>query len=148
MSSSFRKKRSSIVPAIAVLAIVVSSGSAQEPAKAQPAPSREHYEVITKGLLGASIFPFRLRSGNIVLQARNLIMGPGKAANVPTPAQTIFEMRGGSVWATLDGKTTEFRVGDFFVVQTGSRLDLENRGDVAVMRALAVTTTAGKDKVN
>ncbi len=106
--------------------------------QAKAAEIRTTYLVITKGLLGTPVFTFPLLSGTLVLNARNLIMGPGKAINVPIPEQMIVEVRGGSVQATIAGKTAEYRAGDFFVVEKGATFSLENRGDVAVMRALYI----------
>jgi quercetin dioxygenase-like cupin family protein len=74
-------------------------------------------------------------------------MGPGAADSVPVPAQMIVEVRGGAVQATVNGKTTGYVAGDFFVLEKGDTVRLENKNDVAVMRAIYVTTPANKNEV-
>lgn len=99
---------------------------------------RSQYEVITKGLLGGPVQTYQFHSADIRVEVRNWIMGPGSAQAVPVAARTIVEVRGGAVLVSLNGQQKEYRPGDFFTVDAGAQLNLENRSDVVVMRAIAV----------
>lgn len=128
--------RLAIAVPFALLAAIASASLTQTPTAQVGSRDSTAYEVLTKGLLGSKVFPLQFRSSRVRLDVRNLIMGPGKAANVPTPTRTILELRGGVVLATVNGTTEEHYPGDLWVVEKGSVVTLENRGDVVVIRAL------------
>ena len=65
-------------------------------------------------------------------------MGRAKASNVPTPADAVMELRGGAVTTIINGQAQERTEGDFWTVEKGSHLDIENKGAVAVIRAVYV----------
>jgi hypothetical protein len=52
--------------------------------------------------------------------------------------RTIMELRGGAVIATVNGKRVEHVPGDFWVLERGDTLALENQGDVAVIRSIQI----------
>ena len=108
-------------------------------AAAQRTSPDSGYQVITKGLLGGPVYPVQFRTAKLRLETRNLIMGPGRAESVPTPVRTIMELRGGALTATLNGKRQEHVPGDFWVVNKGDTLSLENQGDVAIIRAVQIS---------
>jgi hypothetical protein len=95
------------------------------------------YQIISEGLLGSVVIPFQFKSAHIRLEVRDLIMGTG-SARFMAAAQTILEVRGGTVVATINGKKTTYIPGDFFVVNQGSVLDMQNPGDVTVIRAIYI----------
>ena len=107
--------------------------SAQLP-PTQQEPTR--YEVITKGLLANPPFFVQFRSVPLRLEMRDLIMGPGRAEGVPTLVRTLMELRGGGVVTVINGERHERSPGDFWIVDRGSALSLQNAGDVAVIRAI------------
>jgi hypothetical protein len=130
--------------ALAVLAAIVLIG---HPARSEErAPSsqeerhreqeRHRYEVITEGLLGNPAFSVQFRSAALRLGVRDLIMGPGQAQSVPTHVRTLMELRGGGVVTIINDESQQRLPGDFWIVEQGSTLSLQNDGDVAVIRAI------------
>src|SRR5439155_23386262 len=65
------------------------------------APPAQQYEVITKGLLGDPAFSVQFRSAPLLLELRNLIMGPGITDAVPTANRAPRAPRRGGVVPTL-----------------------------------------------
>jgi hypothetical protein len=126
------------VAAITALTIPVTSPAGTQAARGQATLDSAQYQIITHGLLGSPVFPVRFRSADLRLEIRNLIMGPGAAQAVATPNRTIMELRGGALVTTINGEKRERRPGDFWLVEPGSTLALENQGDVAVIRAIYV----------
>jgi len=116
----------------------VAIADAQVPAAQTSADSTRGYEVLTKGLLGGPPLSLQFRTARVRLVVRNLVMGPGSADSVPTPTRIVLELRGGALTARIDGKTAEHFPGDFWVLEKGSAVSLQNRGDVVVIRAIYV----------
>ena len=132
---------------VTAVALVTASVLTSLPARSEePVPSsrderdRERegirYEVITKGLLANPTFSVQFRSAPLLVGIRNLIMGPGQAEEVPTPVRTLMELRGGGVVTIINGQSQERQLGDFWIVERGSALSLQNVGDVAIIRAM------------
>jgi hypothetical protein len=130
-------RRKSVFGALQLVAaaVGVAEGRAQA---ASSSTQREsvHYEVITKGLLGSPVFTIPFRTTRLRLEIRNFIVGPGTADDVPVPARAIMELRGGGVVTSVNGEARERRPGDFWVVDKGAHLRLENHADVAVIRVI------------
>jgi hypothetical protein len=97
-----------------------------------------YYLLLTSGMLAGPVFPYTFASGKFRVEVRNLIMGRAKASEVPTPADAAMELRGGAVTTTINGQSQERVEGDFWMVEKGSYLDIENKGQVAVIRAVYV----------
>jgi hypothetical protein len=87
-----------------------------------------YYTLLTPGMLAGPVFPYTFAAGKFRVKARNLIMGHAKAS----------ELRGGAVTTTINGQSQERIEGDFWIVEKGSHLDIDNRGQVAVIRAVYV----------
>lgn len=110
--------------------------SAQE-AQKQPSPP-PYYSLLTQGMLAGPVFPYQFKSAPLRLEVRNLIIGHSKASDVPTPTNILMELRGGAVITTINGQTQERIQGDFWTVEKGSSLAIENQGQAAVIRAVYV----------
>lgn len=94
------------------------------------------YDVIVPGLLGSKPVPLAFPSLSAPLDQRDFIMGPGEAKEVPTPAAMLFELRGGTLVTTINGKAQARHQGDFWEVEKGATLAFNNSGSVAVMRVI------------
>ncbi len=121
---------------LTAIGVVVARPTGAQVAPEPATQESKQYEVVTKGLLGSPLFPIQFRSADLRVEIRNLVMGRGEAQAVPTPTRTIMELRGGAVVTTINGDKRERRAGDFWEVEKGSMLALENRGEVAVIRAI------------
>ena len=109
--------------------------TAQEQEKDRTTP---YYTLLTPGMLAGPVFTYPFTTGKFRVEARNLIMGRAKASNVPTPADAVMELRGGAVTSIINGQAQGRTEGDFWTVEKGSHLDIENKGAVAVIRAVYV----------
>lgn len=94
------------------------------------------YSLLVKGLLASRTFTIQFRTVPLRIEVRNLIVGRAQTEAIPTPTRIVMELRGGTVIATVGGERSEHHSGDFWVVEKGSRLTLENTNDVVVIRAL------------
>ena len=104
----------------------------------QQGNSPPYYTLLTPGMLASPAFPYAFAAGKFRVEARNLIMGHAKASEVPVPTDMLMELRAGALTTTIDGKAQERIEGDFWTVAKGSHLDVENKGQVAVIRTVYV----------
>ena len=110
--------------------------SAQEAKeKTESAP---YYTLVTQGMMASPVFPYQFESAKLRLEVRNLILGHSKTNDVPTPSDILMELRGGAVITTINGQAQERIQGDFWTVEKGSKLAIENQGQAAVIRAVYV----------
>jgi hypothetical protein len=98
--------------------------------------ARPYYSLLTEGMLSGPTFPYQFQSIKLRVEIRNLILGHSKAANVPTPADIVMELREGYVITTVNGQKQERTIGDFWSVEKGAALSIESPGQVAVIRAI------------
>jgi hypothetical protein len=110
--------------------------SAQE--NQEKAGAAPYYSLLTEGMLAGPVFPYEFQSAKLRLEVRNLILGHSKASDVPTPTDILMELRGGAVITTINGQAEERLQGDFWTVERGSKLAIENQGQAAVIRAVYV----------
>jgi hypothetical protein len=111
------------------------SGAQGTQQKEGPPP---YYSLLTQGMLAGPMFPYQFQSAKLRLEIRNLIIGHAKASEVPTPTDMLMELRGGVVITTINGQSLERIQGDFWTVEKGSSLAIENQGQAAVIRAVYV----------
>jgi hypothetical protein len=137
---------SSIVRAMFLLGICALPVLLAQHADAQATPGRQgppsYYVLLTPGMLAGPVFSYPSATGKFRLEVRNLIVGHAKASDVPTPADGVMELRGGAVTTTINGHTQQRTEGDFWTVERGSQLEIENEGQVAVIRAVYVVPGA------
>jgi hypothetical protein len=110
---------------------VFSAQGAQEKSNQPP-----YYSLVTQGMLAGPVFPYQFQSAKLRLEIRNLVIGHAKANEVPTPTDILMELRGGIVITTINGQAQERIQGDFWTVEKGSNLAIENPGQAAVIRAV------------
>ncbi len=127
-----------VAMAVAAASFLAAHSACAQVAQGKTPEEPTQYEIITKGLLANPIFPIQFQSADLRLEIRNFIMGPGQAQAVPIPTRAIMELRGGGVITTIDREKRERRPGDFWVVEKGSALALDNRSDVVVIRAIYI----------
>jgi hypothetical protein len=121
-----------------VITLFATAGSSGDAVQTAARTNEEKYEIVSKGLLGSLIVPFQFKSANLRVEIRNLVMGTGSAKTPPAPTRTILEVRGGTLTTILDGQKKTYLPGDFFVIEKGTVLEMQNPGDVTVIRALCV----------
>jgi hypothetical protein len=102
----------------------------------QKTESTSYYSLHTQGMITSPVFPYEFQSAKLHVEIRNLILGHAKADQVPTPTDILMELRGGVVTTTINGQSHERMQGDFWTVEKGASLAIENRGQAAVIRAV------------
>jgi hypothetical protein len=107
-------------------------------AAAQVAPPGEatQYEITGKGALVRHVATLRLSSVAIMLEIRNLVIGPGGADAIVAPERAIFELRSGGLITTIDGKEEDRRIGDFWTVGKGRSMRVKSHTQASVIRAI------------
>jgi hypothetical protein len=92
----------------------------------QKTESTSYYSLHTQGMITSPVFPYEFQSAKLHVEIRNLILGHAKADQVPTPTDILMELR----------QSHERMQGDFWTVEKGASLAIENRGQAAVIRAV------------
>jgi hypothetical protein len=112
----------------------------QNPQPAQPTPQAERgdFEVLTKGIVASRPFEARFTAIPVRLSFRNLVMGRGEAQEMKFDTKVLMELRQGGVVTIVNQQKTERRPGDFWVVERGVPVSIQNPNEVSVIRAIYV----------
>ena len=100
--------------------------------------SRPQYEVLAKGIVASPTFSAQFKSAPLRLEFRNWVMGRGETETIPTPTRILMELRQGTITTTLSGEKNERQQGDFWMVEKGAALSIQNPGEVGVVRAIYI----------
>jgi hypothetical protein len=131
------ERRGLWIPLAAIAtSIAISLVFGQQKPKTAERPSE--YELVAKGVAGSSPLQVQFKSAPLRLEFRNLVMGRGESEAIPVPTTTLMELRQGGITITVNGQKEERRQGDFWVVEKGSALTIQNPGEVAVIRAIYI----------
>ena len=114
----------------------VRQGNAQ--AAPEPNGSASYYVLLTQGMMAGPAYIYPFSTTHFRVEIRNLIVGHATAHDVPIPTDVVMELRSGAVTTDLGGVKQERTEGDFWTVAKGGHLDVENNGQVAVIRAIYV----------
>jgi hypothetical protein len=123
---------------MAALATAIGTGAHAAEENQQVNGPLPQYEIVSQGLLGSPLVPIQFKTANLRLEIRDLILGRTFVRTLPATTRTILEVRGGAVTATLNGQTKTYVPGDWFVIEEGDVLEMRNKGDVTVIRAIYV----------
>ena len=96
------------------------------------------YEVLARGVVASRAFPVQFKNTPLRMEFRNYVMGKGITDSFKLPTQVLMEVRLGQVNATVNQQKHEYHQGDFWVVENGSSVVLENPGEAAVVRAIYI----------
>jgi hypothetical protein len=146
MGSPGRNSIGSIVTLTVLLTAITfhpfAQGGGQEKQPTQKPPAGESskagYEVLAKGVVAGPMFQTQFKSAPLRLEFRNWIMGRGDTETIPTPTRILMELRQGSITTTINGEKSERRSGDFWMVEKGAALRIQNPGEVGVVRAIYI----------
>lgn len=121
------------------LAPTAEPATTPEKGTAEEAP---YYEQLAPGLLAGRATTIPFGGGKFRLDVRNLILGRTRVS-LTLPAEVMMELRGGLVTTSINAETVDRSEGDFWIVAKGSALLIENKGPVAVIRAVYVYAGSG-----
>lgn len=96
------------------------------------------YELLVKGIAASRPRLVQFQTAPVRLEIRNLVMGHGQTETIPTPSQILMELRQGQISVAINQNKQDHRQGDFWVVDRGATLTLQNPGELAVIRAIYV----------
>ncbi len=119
-------------------AIFLGLGSGQTNQAEEERASPPQYESLVKGIAASSPLQVQFKSAPLRLEIRNLVMGRGTTEAIPIPARILMELRQGAVTTTINEQKHGWRQGDFWVVEKGSSMTIQNPGEVAVIRAIYI----------
>ena len=136
-------------PVVSLLIVVLgvwlaARAGAQPPAPAaqtaQPSQADRNsgYEVLAKGVVASRVVPIQFKSTPLRMEFRNYLMGKGITDKFSVPTQVLMEVRLGQVNASVNDQRHEYHQGDFWVVESGSSVVLENPGEAAIVRAMYI----------
>jgi hypothetical protein len=120
--------------AVFILATVTEHAFA--PAQVAPPVETAPYEIVGKGVAARAVASLQLKSADLRLEIRNIVIGPGGAEAVPVPERAIMELRSGGVATTIDGQERERRIGDFWTMEKGAVMRVKNHAQASVIRAI------------
>jgi hypothetical protein len=127
-----------MVRSIATFAVglgVAVAALAQAPAPPEP-PREVKYEAIGAGVHAAELFATD-RHPDVVVQVRDLLLGPGKAApDLAVRGVEITEVKSGEVETTIDSVAVRRRPGDFWLVHPGQRYAIRSLAGMAVLHTV------------
>jgi hypothetical protein len=124
---------------LAASATCISIGWAFDQQRPETAEERPfEYELIAKGVAGSLPLRVQFKSAPLRLEFRNLVVGRGESEPVPVPTTILMELRQGGVTATINGQKHERHQGDFWVVEKGGSLTIQNLEGVAVIRGIYI----------
>lgn len=117
---------------------LLGQGKAQNEQSKGNSAQNVQYEVLVKGVAASRAAEIQFQTTPVRLEIRNLAMGHGQTDAIPVPTQILMELRQGSVISSINQEKRERKQGDFWVVEKGSALTLQNPGEVAVIRAIYI----------
>jgi hypothetical protein len=125
-----------------------STESAQdEPAPSLPAAAAQklrvapEYKVVegTEGALRqATLYAQKVPSLGMMLEVRSLVLLP-KKTSLPADRETLYEVITGAVESENGEEHTSHRTGDLWMVSPNARMTVKAQGEIAVLRAIAVS---------
>jgi hypothetical protein len=134
---SITTTRTVLVAVAALLATQPLRHSNAQAASESPRPD-SYYVLLTQGMLAGPVYTYPFSTTHFRVEVRNLIVGHATAHDVPIPTDVVMELRSGAVTTAIGTSTQERTEGDFWTVAKGSHLDVENQGQVAVIRAIYI----------
>lgn len=117
---------------------LVGQGREQSQQSKENSDRNSQYEVLVKGVAASRAAQIQFQTAPVRLEIRNLVMGHGQTETIPVQAQILMELRQGSVVSSINQEKRERKQGDFWVVEKGSSLTLQNPGELAVVRAIYI----------
>lgn len=119
-------------------ACLLANGSIQGQLSKDVNEQSAEYEILVKGLAASRPLQIQFQTAAVRLEIRNLVMGHGQTETIPTPTQIVMELRQGRISTATNQEKQERRQGEFWVVDKGSILTIQNPGELAVIRAIYV----------
>lgn len=108
--------------------------------KLRVAPEYKAVEGTEGALRQATLFAQKVPSLGAALEVRSVLLLPKKSA-LPADRETLYEVLRGEVVSESGEERKTHGTGDLWIVNKGARVTLKAKGEIAVLRAIAL---AGK----
>jgi len=108
--------------------------------KLHRAPEYKSVEGTEGALRQATLFTHKVPTLGAALEVRSVLLLPNKTA-LPTDRETLYEVLRGEVVSESGEERKMHGAGDLWIVSKGARVTLKAKGEIAVLRAIAL---AGK----
>lgn len=70
------------------------------------------------------------------MDVRTVVVRPKENTIFPTPNEALLEVRSGALVTTINGEKKERTLGDMWLVEKGSKVELKVQGELAVLRTI------------
>lgn len=127
-----------------LLAVLVACPLSERATRSQEkGPDLFSHVLLAPGIAASAPYVVSLRAIRARLVLRNFAIGHGQARAVPNDDFSIMELNSGHVFTTIAGDRKERVPGDFWSVQKGQAISLENPQDqaAAIIRVTYFTST-------
>jgi hypothetical protein len=108
--------------------------------KLRVAPEYKAVEGTEEALRQATLFAQKVPSLGAALEVRSVLLLPKKSP-LPADRETLYEVLRGEVVSESGEERKTHGIGDLWIVNKGARVTLKAKGEIAVLRAIAL---AGK----
>lgn len=106
--------------------------------KLRVAPEYKTVEGTEGALRQATLYSQKLPSLGSTLEVRSVLLLPKKSA-LPADRETLYEVLAGEVESESGDERKSHGTGDLWMVSKGARVTLRAKGEIAVLRAIAVS---------
>ena len=106
--------------------------------KLRVAPEYKVVEGTEGALRQATLYAQKVRSLGMMLEVRSLVLLP-KKTSMPADRETLYEVITGAVESENGEEHTSHRTGDLWMVSPNARVTVKAQGEIAVLRAIAVS---------
>jgi hypothetical protein len=106
--------------------------------KLRVAPEYKVVEGTEGALRQATLYAQKVPSLGMMLEVRSLVLLP-KKTSLPADRETLYEVITGAVESENGEEHTSHRTGDLWMVSPNARVTVKAQGEIAVLRAIAVS---------
>jgi hypothetical protein len=106
--------------------------------KLRAAPQYKAVEGTEGAVRQATLYAQKVKSLGSTLEVRSIVVLP-KKATMPVDRETLYEVVAGEVETESGDERKSHATGDLWMVSKGARVTLRAKGEIAVLRAIAVS---------
>jgi len=87
----------------------------------------------------ATVFSEKVPTVGAAIEVHSLVVLPKRPVLLPSDRQSLYEVVSGEVDSDTGSERTVHRTGDLWMVDTGARVSVRAKGELAVLRAIVVS---------
>ncbi len=130
-------RRTRILTALLFLITCAAQETARATRKLRTAPEYKVIEGSEGSLRQATLYAEEVPALSAAIEIRSIVV-LSKKSLLPTERETLYEVLTGQLISETGGERKTHNVGDLWMVNRGERVTLQAKGEVAVLRAIAL----------